>query len=158
MMKWPQFLADFKNLRVLRLDRTSISDKALSYLHGSELKVLNLCNTSVTFSGVSLLLKSTKLEKVYAWNTSIRDESKKPNLAALGSGLINFGTSNLFPEKLSLRDPEITTYNTIFKDSVSVYFKNIKLKTFKFVTLQMEVSPTEILLYIWIQLNYIIRQ
>ena len=55
-------LSDFKNLRVLRLDRTAISDKALSYLHGSELKVLNLCNTSVTFSGVSTLLKSTKLE------------------------------------------------------------------------------------------------
>ena len=120
-------LADFKNLRVLRLDRTAISDKSLSYLHGSELKVLNLCNTSVTFSGVSLLLKSTKLEKVYAWNTSIRDESKT-QLAALGSGLINFGTSNLFPEKLSLRDPEITTYNTIFKDSVSVSFEKHQVK------------------------------
>ena len=73
-------LSDFKNLRVLRLDRTSISDKSLFYLHDSELKVINLCNTSVTFSGVSSLLKSTKLKKIYAWNTAIRDEEGKPNL------------------------------------------------------------------------------
>jgi len=112
---------------VLRLDRTAISDKTLSYLHGSEIKILNLCNTSVTFSGVSSLLKSTKLEKVYAWNTSIRDDSKT-QLATLGSGLINFGTSNLFPEKLSLREPEITTYNTIFNDSVSVSFEKYRVK------------------------------
>ena len=86
-------LADFQNLRVLRLDRTAISDKALSYLHGSELIVLNICNTSVTFSGVSSLLKFTTLKKIYAWNTAIKDEGKT-QLAALGSGLINFGTSN----------------------------------------------------------------
>ena len=120
-------LADFKNLRVLRLDRTSISDKALSYLHDSELKVLNLCNTSVTFSGVSSLLKSTKLKKVYAWNTAIRDEGKA-QLASLGSGLINFGTSNLFSEKLSLRVPEINSFNTIFDDSIYVSFKEPEIK------------------------------
>jgi hypothetical protein len=120
-------LADFQNLRVLRLDRTSISDKALSYLHGSELKVLNLCNTSVTFSGVSSLLKSTKIKNVYAWNTSIREDSKT-QLAALGSGLINFGTSNLFSEKLSLRAPEINIFNTIFRDSIYVSFEEPQIK------------------------------
>ena len=120
-------LADFKNLRVLRLDRTSISDKSLSYLHNSKLKVINLCNTSVTFSGVSSLLKSTKLKKIYAWNTAIRDEGKT-QLAALGSGLINFGTSNLFSEKLSLRAPEFNTLNTIFDDSMYVYFKDPQIK------------------------------
>jgi hypothetical protein len=120
-------LADFQNLRVLRLDRTSISDKALSYLHGSELKVLNLCNTSVTFSGVSSLLKSTKLKNVYAWNTAIRDDSKT-QLAALGSGLINFGTSNLFSEKLSLRAPEVNSFNNIFDDSIYVSFEEPQIK------------------------------
>ena len=42
--------------------------------------------------------QSSKLKKIYAWNTAIRDEGKT-QLAALGSGLINFGTSNLFSEK-----------------------------------------------------------
>ena len=120
-------LADFQNLRVLRLDRTAISDKALSYLHGSELKVLNICNTSVTFSGVSSLLKFTKLKKVYAWNTAIKDEGKT-QLAAMGSGLINFGTSNLFSEKLSLRAPEINSFNNIFDDSTYVSFEEPQIK------------------------------
>ena len=123
-------LADFKNLRVLRLDRTAISDKALSYLHGSELKVLNICNTSVTFSGVSSLLKFTKLKKVYAWNTAIKDEGKT-QLSALGSGLINFGTSNLFSEKLSLRAPEVNSYNNIFDDSIYVSFEKHQVKNIK---------------------------
>jgi hypothetical protein len=120
-------LADFQNLRVLRLDRTAISDKALSYLHGSELKVLNICNTSVTFSGVSSLLKFTTLKKLYAWNTDIKDEGKT-QLAALGSGLINFGTSNLFSEKLSLRAPEINSLNNIFDDSTYVSFEEPQIK------------------------------
>ena len=120
-------LADFQNLRVLRLDRTAISDKALSYLHGSELIVLNICNTSVTFSGVSSLLKFTTLKKVYAWNTAIKDEGKT-QLAALGSGLINFGTSNLFSEKLSLRAPEINSFNNIFDDSTYVSFEEPQIK------------------------------
>jgi hypothetical protein len=120
-------LVDFQNLRVLRLDRTAISDKALSYLHGSELKVLNICNTSVTFSGVSSLLKFTKLKKVYAWNTAIKDEGKT-QLSALGSGLINFGTSNLFSEKLSLRAPEINSLNKIFDDSIYVSFEEPQIK------------------------------
>ena len=120
-------LADFQNLRVLRLDRTAISDKTLSYLHGSELKVLNICNTSVTFSGVSSLLKYTNLKKIYAWNTSIKDEGKT-QLSALGSGLINFGTSNLFSEKLSLRAPEINSLNYIFDDSTYVSFEEPQIK------------------------------
>ena len=123
-------LVDFQNLRVLRLDRTAISDKALSYLHGSELKVLNICNTSVTFSGVSSLLKFTKLKKVYAWNTAIKDEGKT-QLSALGSGLINFGTSNLFSEKLSLRAPEVNSYNNIFDDSIYVSFEKHQVKNIK---------------------------
>lgn len=123
-------LVDFQNLKVLRLDRTAISDKALSYLYGTELKVLNICNTSVTFSGVSSLLKFTKLKKVYAWNTAIKDEGKT-QLSALGSGLINFGTSNLFSEKLSLRAPEVNSFNNIFDDSIYVSFEKHQVKNIK---------------------------
>jgi hypothetical protein len=128
--KMASTLADFQNLRVLRLDRTAISDKALSYLYGTELKVLNICNTSVTFSGVSSLLKFTNLKKVYAWNTAIKDEGKT-QLSALGSGLINFGTSNLFSEKLSLRAPEVNSFNNIFDDSIYVSFEKHQVKNIK---------------------------
>jgi hypothetical protein len=46
----------------------------------------------------------------------------------LGSGLINFGTSNLFSEKLSLRAPEINSLNKIFDDSIYVSFEEPQIK------------------------------
>lgn len=121
------FLSDFPRLKTLRLDQTEISDVALSHLSNTALMVLNLCNTKVTHRGIKRLLDKAPPKKVYAWNTQI-DVNQQKQLASIAPSLINFGTSDLFSEKLSLSSPEIVNINTIFNDSISIVFDTPQLK------------------------------
>tara|TARA_S200000501_G_scaffold5420_1_gene4720 strand:+ start:7049 stop:9145 length:2097 start_codon:yes stop_codon:yes gene_type:complete len=120
-------LMDFPRLRVLRMDQTKISDIALGYLVNSNLDILNLCHTAVTYQGVQKLLLNAAPKSIYAWNTLIEKNQQK-QLASISPSLINFGTFDLFKEKLSLSQPEIINSNHIFNDSLSILFKETVVK------------------------------
>lgn len=120
-------LGDFPRLKTLRLDQTDISDGGLSHLINTSLEVLNLCNTKVTHQGMQRLLYKAPPKKIYAWNTKI-DVNQQKQLASIAPSLINFGTSDLFSEKLSLSPPEIVNSNTIFNDSISIVFDTPQVK------------------------------
>ena len=120
-------LLDFPRLKHLRLDQTQISDDALSFLKSTELEVLNLSNTKVTYQGIQNLLKVKPPKTVYAWNTAI-DRDQQNQLASIAPSLIHFGTADLFSERLNLNPPELHNVNVIFEDTISVVFKKSQVK------------------------------
>ena len=120
-------LGDFPRLKVLRLDRTKISDDGLNSIKDIQLEVLNLCNTKVTHEGVQTLLQLNPPKTIYAWNTAIEKYQQK-QLASITSSLIHFGTSELFSEKLSLNSPYIQNKNVIFDDTISIVFEKPQVK------------------------------
>ena len=120
-------LEDFPRLKVLRLDRTKISDDGLNSLKDIQLEVLNLCNTKVTHEGVQNLLQLNPPKTIYAWNTAIEKDQQK-QLTSITPSLIHFGTSDLFSEKLSLNSPYIQNKNVIFDDTISIVFEKPQVK------------------------------
>ena len=128
--KMASVLTDFPRIKVLRLDQTKISDAALESIKNFSLEVLNVCRTNVTRQGLMSLLEKSKPKTIYAWNTSIDREEQK-QLASIAPSLFNFGTSELFSEKLSLSVPKILNSNTIFKDSTMIEFEQPKVKNIK---------------------------
>jgi hypothetical protein len=63
-------LAGLKNLRVLDLSNTPVTDAGLKHLEGLEqLRWLNLCNTKVTPAGVTALQKKLPDCKIVTTNS-----------------------------------------------------------------------------------------
>ena len=119
--------SNFPRLKILRMDNTPIGDTTLSYLNASNLELLNLCNTKVSYAGIKNILTQSPPKTIYAWNTEI-DQSQKQQLASIAPSIINFGTSDLFSEELRLGAPELLNQNTIFEDSLSIAFDVPKVK------------------------------
>ena len=83
-------LPKMSNLRKLNLSQTSITDKGLDAVAQlSNLEWLNLYGTEVTDAGLAKLKGLTKLEKVYLWNSKATAEGGKalqkelPNLEVI---------------------------------------------------------------------------
>ena len=123
-----ELISDLPNLKNLRLDQTNITDKTLELLNNSNLEVLNLCNTEVSYKGLNNLAKIADAPKtIYAWNTAVSNEDQV-RLKALNSSTINFGSSEMFSEMLRLSTPDISFTNNIFNDSIVISFANSQLK------------------------------
>ena len=120
-------LSEFPRLKILRMDNTPIGDTTLSYFNSSNLELLNLCNTNVSYAGIKNILTQSPPKTIYAWNTKI-DQNQKQQLALIAPSVINFGTSDLFSEELKLGTPELLNQNTIFKDSIGIAFDVPKVK------------------------------
>lgn len=126
--KMSELISDLPNLKTLRLDQTDITDKTLGLLNNSNLEVLNLCNTKVTYKGLNNLTKIEEAPKtIYAWNTAVSNEDQV-RLMALSSSTINFGSSEMFSEMLRLSTPDISFTNNIFNDSIVISFADSQLK------------------------------
>ncbi len=126
--KMSELISDLPNLKTLRLDQTDITDKTLDFLSNSNLEVLNLCNTKVTYKGLNNLTKIEEAPKtIYAWNTAVSNEDQV-RLMALSSSTINFGSSEMFSEMLRLSTPDISFTNNIFNDSIVISFADSQLK------------------------------
>jgi len=142
--KISELISDLPNLKTLRLDQTDITDKTLGLLNNSNLEVLNLCNTKVTFKGLNNLTKIEEAPKtIYAWNTAVSNEDQV-RLMALSSSIINFGSSEMFSEMLRLSTPDISFTNNIFNDSIVISFADSKLKNIDTHYTLDESEPNEI--------------
>ncbi len=123
-----ELISDLPSLKILRLDQTNITDKTLGLLNNSNLEVLNLCNTKVSYKGLNNLAKIDGAPKtIYAWNTAVSNEDQV-RLMALNSSTINFGSSEMFSEMLRLSTPDISFTNNIFNDSIVISFADSQLK------------------------------
>lgn len=142
--KISELISDLPNLKTLRLDQTDITDKTLGLLNNSNLEVLNLCNTKVTYKGLNNLTKIEEAPKtIYAWNTAVSNEDQV-RLMALSSSIINFGSSEMFSEMLRLSTPDISFTNNIFNDSIVISFADSKLKNIDTHYTLDESEPNEI--------------
>jgi hypothetical protein len=66
-------VAEFVNLRHLRIENNPISDQGLASLKTlSKLEVLNLNGTQITASGLLLLQELPALKSLYLWNTGVK--------------------------------------------------------------------------------------
>lgn len=73
-------IAELKTLRILRLDKTLITDNSLENLKSlNELEVLNLFNTNITADGLSELLNYIKPKKVF-FGSEDREKMKSTSL------------------------------------------------------------------------------
>ena len=139
-----ELISDLPNLKTLRLDQTDITDKTLGLLNNSNLEVLNLCNTKVTYKGLNNLTKIEEAPKtIYAWNTAVSNEDQV-RLMALSSSTINFGSSEMFSEMLRLSTPDISFTNNIFNDSIVISFADSQLKNIDTHYTLDESEPNEI--------------
>jgi hypothetical protein len=139
-----ELISDLPNLKTLRLDQTDITDKTLGLLNNSNLEVLNLCNTKVTYKGLNNLTKIEEAPKtIYAWNTAVSNEDQV-RLMGLSSSTINFGSSEMFSEMLRLSTPDISFTNNIFNDSIVISFADSQLKNIDTHYTLDESEPNEI--------------
>ena len=139
-----ELISDLPSLKILRLDQTDITDKTLGLLNNSNLEVLNLCNTKVTYKGLNNLTKIEEAPKtIYAWNTAVSNEDQV-RLMALSSSTINFGSSEMFSEMLRLSTPDISFTNNIFNDSIVISFADSQLKNIDTHYTLDESEPNEI--------------
>ena len=80
-------LAQFTNLRRLRIENNPISDQGLASLKTlSKLEVLNLNGTKITSQGLSHLTDLQNLKSLYLWNTGIK--STDPSLSQWDAGQV----------------------------------------------------------------------
>jgi len=89
------FLADFTNLRRLRIENNPLTDQGLASLKAlSKLEVLNLNGTQITGQGLSHLTTLQNLKSLYIWNTGIKPND--PSLSPWKAGEVKVvGNSEL---------------------------------------------------------------
>lgn len=114
-------LENFKNLQVLNLNGTRITDVSLKYLYAlKDLQKLYLTGTSVSESGVRDLLKVNPIKKVYLWDTGI-DSTMIKNLRTEYSSTQFVGQSNPFKDQIiSLNTPKVKPENPFFEEPIQV--------------------------------------
>lgn len=109
-----------KNLTKLNLSNTQITDKTLSHLQKLEtLKTLNLVKTNVSSDGVNNLLSSVKIERLFAWETSITKAEAKTIQNKFDVNL-NHGVAEGFVKIAQIKAPILLTKNTLFTDTLSI--------------------------------------
>jgi uncharacterized membrane protein/mono/diheme cytochrome c family protein len=70
-------IAQFSNLRRLRIENNSISDAGISDLKNlSHLEVLNLNGTKISASGLGSIAEIKSLKSLYLWNTEIKPQDE----------------------------------------------------------------------------------
>lgn len=70
-----QWLAPFRNLSKLQLERTGITDQGMTILGSyTNLETLNLYGNAVTDTGLLALASCTKLKKLYLWKTAATEK------------------------------------------------------------------------------------
>lgn len=109
-----------KNLNKLDLSNTQITDKTLSHLQKLEaLKTLNLVKTNVSAVGVNSLLSSVKIERLFAWETSITSAEAETIKNKFNVNL-NHGVAEGFVKIAEIKAPDLLTKNTLFTDTLSI--------------------------------------
>jgi Leucine-rich repeat (LRR) protein len=71
------FVAQFSNIRRLRIENNPISDAGISDLINlSHLNVLNLNGTRISASGLRSIAEIKSLKSLYLWNTAIKPQDE----------------------------------------------------------------------------------
>jgi len=110
----------FKNLKSLRLNSDSITDKAIENLKFLEnLDVLNIYNTGISNTGLEDLLQTIQPKRIYSWHTKI-DQKTAQNLAEKYSITIQNAIVSGFVENSQLEPPTLTPNRTVFSDTIHV--------------------------------------
>jgi len=130
-MKLVNFIADLKNLEVLQLQQSSITDEGISKLRNlPNLKTLNVYGTQVSDNSVKSLAMLQNLERIYGWNSELTTEGfnelqdQRPNLS------IERGVELDESMITKLNPPTILSEEVLFNDNMEIeiesYLKNAK--------------------------------
>lgn len=70
-----EIISRFKSLRKLKLCKNNIDDNGISHFSSlSDLESINLYGTKLTTKGIDILAKLPEIKRVYAWQTTIKEE------------------------------------------------------------------------------------
>jgi len=109
------------SLRTLRLDKTMITDKTLLLLKEHEdLSVLNLFNTTITNEGLSELLNSIELEKVFFGNEENKEYTSSNENIIVGNTTILTEINEGFIVKTKLDKPKFISNKSIFEKEIKI--------------------------------------